>query len=235
MAEELVVSGFWAALTLGIYLSAARLYRRTSFILLNPVLVTISGLILLLVLAGIPYGRYQLGGRFIAVFLEPSVVALGLPLYLQRKAIAERARAILSSIAIGSVVGVATAVGVTLLLGGSEAVARALAPRSVTTPIAIGISERIGGIPSLTAALVISSGVFGAVFGPSVLRVARVRSRTAFGLAMGAASHGIGTARAVQEGEMEGASSALAIGLMGLATSVAAPVVVGLVARLVLP
>jgi predicted murein hydrolase (TIGR00659 family) len=228
MLEPAIHGAFWLLLTLGIFSGSTLLYRRTGIVLLNPVLVTILALIIILYTSGTEYATYQLGGRWISVFLEPSVVALGVPLYLQREELARHGRALFGSILVGSTVGVMTAVGTAAALGGSESVLRALAPRSVTTPIAIGIAERIGGIPSLTAALVISSGVLGAVLGPAFLRAVGVRSRSAFGLALGAASHGIGTARAVQEGELEAASGGLAIGLMGVATAVLAPLLVGI-------
>jgi putative effector of murein hydrolase len=109
------------------------------------------------------------------------------------------------------------------LLGASRAVIATLAPKSVTTPIAMAIAEKLGGIPALTASVVILVGVFGAMVGPLLLCVLGVRSRTAWGLALGAAAHGVGTARAMEEGEIEGATSALAICLNGLATALFAP------------
>jgi predicted murein hydrolase (TIGR00659 family) len=232
MVEAVLSGAFWLLLTVALFGASTLLYRRTGIVLFNPVLVTVSTLIVLLYTTGIEYAMYQRGGRWISLFLEPSVVALGLPLYLQRETIARHARALLCSIVVGSAVGVLSAIGTAAALGASDPVIRALAPRSVTTPIAIGIAERIGGIPSLTAGLVISSGVLGAVLGPAFLRAVGVRSRSAFGFAMGAASHGIGTARAVQEGELEAASSGLAIGLMGVATAVLAPVLIALFAYL---
>jgi predicted murein hydrolase (TIGR00659 family) len=227
MTEVLVAIAF-ILLTVAPFYLAVHAQRKTKSILLNPVLVSIALIIGVLMLLEIDYATYDLGGRFVSFFLGPSVVAIGVPLYLNRKAIARQSKAIFAAIGIGSMIGVVGAAGTAMLLGASEAVVRTLAPRSVTTPIAIGIAERIGGIAPLTAALVIASGVLGAVIGPSILRATGIRSATAFGLAMGAAAHGIGTARALEEGMLEGATAGLAIGLMGLATAVATPVIVGL-------
>ncbi|MBZ4659329.1 MAG: LrgB family protein [Desulfacinum sp.] len=217
------------------FYGAQRIYLRFRRFWLNPVLLSIVSLIAFLKATGLPYPTYFEGGRIISFFLGPSVVALGVPLYLQLEEIRKRGRAIGVSMAVASVVGVGSAAGTAALLGASDPVIFSMAPKSVTTPIAMGISEKIGGIPSLTAAIVIATGVLGAVIGPGVLRLCRIRSRVAFGLAMGAASHGIGTARAVEEGEVEGASGGLAICLNGIATAVVTPVLVKLLLMLVRP
>lgn len=225
MAEILAIVA-----TVAVFVVASRVYRRWRRPFLNPVLVSVVVLIAALRGLGIEYAEYDRGGRVLAFFLGPAVVALGVPLYLQGAEIARRGRAILASILAGSIVGIVCGTGVAALLGASPEVVRSMAARSVTTPIAIGIAGRIGGIPSLTAALVIGTGVLGAALGPAVLRAAGVRSPTAFGLAMGAAAHGIGTARAAEEGTAEAASSGLAIGLMGVATAILAPLLMAVLA-----
>jgi predicted murein hydrolase (TIGR00659 family) len=189
-------------------------------------------LIAALHLLGIDYEAYDRGGRVLTFLLGPAVVALGLPLHRQMEEIGRRGRAVLVSLAVGSIVGVLSATGTAVLLGASSAVVRSLAPRAVTTPIAIGIAERVGGLPPLSASVVILSGVFGAVIGPPLLRRMGVRSSTAFGLALGAAAHGVGTARAAEEGDVEAASSGLAIGLMGVGTAIVAPLVLALMQRM---
>lgn len=211
--------------TLALYAATRVLQRRARSVLLHPVLVSIVVLIAALRMLGIDYETYNRGGRVLTFLLGAAVVALGLPLYRQMAEIGRRGRSVLVSLAAGSVVGVVSAVGTAALLGGSAVVVRSLAPRAVTTPIAIGIAERVGGLPALSAAVVILSGILGAVIGPPLLRRMGVRSRTAFGLALGAAAHGVGTARAAEEGDVEAASSGLAIGLMGAGTAVAAPLV----------
>lgn len=231
MADALAAALAVAA-TLAVYAAARVLQRRTGSVLLHPVLVAIVVLIALLRLLGIDYATYDRGGRLLTFFLGPAVVALGLPLYRQMAEIGRKGRAVLVSIAVGSAVGVVSATVTAALLGASGPVIRTLSARSVTTPIAIGISGRVGGLPALAAAVVILSGILGAVVGPPLLRRMGVRSRTAFGLALGAAAHGVGTARAAEEGDVEAASSGLAIGLMGVGTALLAPLVLLILARL---
>jgi predicted murein hydrolase (TIGR00659 family) len=218
--------------TVLVYAAALRLYQRVGHPAANPVLVAIVVVIGVLLALDIEYATYDRGGRLIALFLGPAVVALGVPLHVQMPEIVRRRRAILLAMAVGAVVGILSGVLVATALGGSRAVVLTLVARSVTTPIALGIADRLGGIPPLAATIAIATGVMGAVIGPAILRRAGVRSRTAFGLAMGASAHGAGTARAMEEGDMEGATSGLAIGVMGVATAVLAPVVVGILGRI---
>lgn len=220
------------AATVVVFALARRLHGRLGWMLLHPVLVSIAALILALEALGVSYAAYDRGGRLLSFWLGPAVVALGVPLFRQVERIGRNARAILVSLAAGGAVGILAACGVAALLGASPEVVRSLAPRSVTTPIAIEIAKRAGGIPSLSAVVVILSGVFGAVVGPPLLRAAGVRSRTATGIALGAAAHGVGTARAVEEGEVEAAGAGIAIGLMGVATAVLTPLALALLAWL---
>lgn len=211
--------------TVAAYYGADWLQRRLGSFLLNPVLVAVTVLIVALELTGIRFETYDRGGRIISFFLGPAVVALGVPLHHQMHEIARRGLAILGSILLGSLLGMLAGMLVAALLGAPPEIVRTLAARSVTTPIAIALTERVGGLPPLAAAISIATGIVGAVIGPILLRRVGVRSATAFGLAMGSAAHGIGTARAAREGAVEGATSGLAIGLMGLATAVLAPIV----------
>lgn len=220
------------AATLAVYAAARRLQRRMRSVWLHPVLVSIVVLIAALRLLGIEYDDYSRGGRVLTFFLGPAVVALGLPLYRQIEEIGRRGKAVLLSLLLGAAVGTLSATATAALLGGSSQVVRSLAPRAVTTPIAIEIAERLGGLPALSAAVAIFTGVLGAVIGPPLLRMMGVRSRTAFGLSLGAAAHGVGTARAAEEGDVEAASSGLAIGLMGVFTAVLAPLAIALLAWL---
>ena len=205
--------------TLAVYWGARRLYVRCGYFFLNPVLLSVAALIALLKLSGVSYAAYDRGGRLIGLLLGPAVVALGVPLYEELGRIAGGLKAILLSVTLGSAVGVLSAAGAAVALGASPEVTASIAPRSVTTPIAMGIAEKTGGLPPLAAALVIATGILGAAAGPPLLRLVGVRGRVAFGLAMGAAAHGIGTARALEEGEAEGASAGLAMGLSGVITS----------------
>lgn len=214
--------------TVAVYAAARWLQRRLKSVWLHPVLVSIVVLIAALTLLRIPQPVYENGGRMLTFFLGPAVVALGLPLHRQMETIGRRGKAVLVSLLVGAAVGTLSATLTALALGGWPETVRSLAPRAVTTAIAIGISERLGGLPALSATVSIFSGILGAVIGPPLLRAMGVRSRTAFGLALGAAAHGVGTARAAEEGEVEAASSGLAIGVMGVFTAVLAPLAVWL-------
>jgi predicted murein hydrolase (TIGR00659 family) len=214
---------FGIGLTLLVFALAQKLYQRTGNLLTNPVAVSIVAIILLLLGAGIPYETYSVGGDYILFLLGPSVVALGLPLYTRRAEILAKKGPILVGVTAGAVVSIITASGLAWLLGGSREVVLSLAPKSVTTPIAIGIVEKIGGLPPLTAALVVLTGCIGAICGPEFCRLIGVRDPAAMGLAVGTASHGIGTARMLEEDRLGGAVSGLAIGLNGLITAFILP------------
>mgnify|MGYP001310972084 FL=1 len=191
--------------------------------LANPVLLAVLILSTLLTLANIPYQRYFEGAQFVHFLLGPATVALAIPLYAQFKRVRQMALPIAVGLFAGSVAAIVSAVLIAHWLGGSPATVFSLAPKSVTTPIAMGISEQIGGLPSLTAVLVILTGILGAVAAPGLFRLLRVRDTAIQGFAMGVASHGIGTARAFQINEQMGAFAALAMGLNGLLTALLVP------------
>lgn len=222
---------FGAALTLVTFVSAYWLYRRTGSVWLNPVLVSIVVIIVLLLTTGIPYARYAAGGDLITFFLGPSVVALAVPLYQRRSELWQSRRAILVGLLCGSLVSIISACGIVWLLGGSFDVMISLAPKSVTAPIAIGISEKTGGITALTAAVVVITGCLGAVCGAEFCRLIGIRSPLAMGLAVGTAAHGIGTARMLEIDRLAGAVAGLAIGLNGLATTFLLPLLMALAGR----
>ena len=217
---------FGIGLTLVVYAVAQALYARKPHILLNPVAMSIGTLIAILLAADIPYDDYRAGGDMILFLLGPAVVALGLPLYEQRHEILKRKLPILVGVTAGALASILSAAGLAWILGGSHGVVMSLAPKSVTTPIAIGIAEKIGGIPPLTAALVVLTGCLGAICGPEFCRMVGVRGRVATGLAVGTASHGIGTARMLEVDALGGAVSGLAIGLNGLITAFILPLIV---------
>ena len=213
-------------LTLIAYQLSAFLYRRGRLSpLLNPVFLSVVLIVGVLFSTGTSYDVYFDGAQFVHFLLGPATVALAIPLYRQFDKVRRSAVAILASITVGSITAAASAVAIAWLLGGSERTLVSLAPKSVTAPVAMGISEQLGGLPSLTAVLVISTGILGAILGLDLLDLLRIRDKAARGLAMGTASHGIGTARAIQVSEVAGAFAGLAMGLNALATAVLLPLI----------
>jgi predicted murein hydrolase (TIGR00659 family) len=231
MTELTAVPLFGVALTLAVYTLAQTLYRRTGSVWLNPVLVTILAIIAFLLAAGIPYRNYARGGDLISFLLGPAVVALGVPLYQRRLELWRRKTAILCGILAGSLASIISACGIAWLLGGSRDVIISVAPKSVTTPIAIGISERIGGIPALTASVVVVTGCLGAMCGAEFCKLIGIRTHLASGLAVGTAAHGVGTSRMLEIDRMAGTVAGLAIGLNGLATTFLLPLLMVLVGK----
>jgi predicted murein hydrolase (TIGR00659 family) len=213
-------------MTLVAYQGAVWLHHKAgSTALLNPVLVTVALVVAVLTRTGTSYQTYFEGAQFIHFLLGPATVALAIPLYRQFDRVRRSAMAVAASLVAGSLTAIASA----LLLGALtrlDVVSLAsLAPKSATAPVAMGITEKLGGLPSLTAVFVILTGIIGAALGPVVLNLLGIRDEAARGLAMGTASHGIGTARALQESEVAGAFSGLAMGLNALATALLLPLV----------
>lgn len=203
-------------------------YRRSKLNpLVNPVMIGVAFLVGVLWLTDTSYQTYFDGAQFVHFLLGPATVALAIPLYRQFEHVRKSWLAVSVSIFCGSATAVASAVTVAWGLGGTWETMVSLAPKSTTAPVAMGISDQLGGLPSLTAALVIATGILGASLGPYVLNLLRVKDWAARGLAIGTASHGIGTARAAQVNEVAGAFSGLAMGLNALATAFLLPLIWG--------
>lgn len=216
------------ALTLVIFYAFSSLHARRRAFYTNPVLLSILSIAALLKLRGVDYGLYMESAGILSFLLGPAVVSLAVPVYKGRKTIRAYAREITSGIVVGGTVAIISAYYTADLLGGSEEVLLSIAPKSVTTAIAIGVSEKVGGIPALTAVLVILTGLLGNALGPEILNASRVRDRIARGLAMGVTSHGLGTARIILDDELAGAVSGLAMALNGVFTSVVLPYLIEL-------
>jgi len=219
----------WLTLTMVVFQGAEALFRRSGGNpLCNPVLLSVVTLSALLLISGTEYKTYFSGAQFLQFLLGPATVALAVPLYRQFEVIRKSLTAIVVSLLVGSLTAIGSAVGIAKLLGADPSIVLSLAPKSVTSPIAMGISEQIGGIPSLTAVMVILTGITGAAFGSWVLDRVKVKDEMARGLAWGVAAHGIGTARAMHDSTVAGAFAGLAMGLNGLATAILLPALVGL-------
>jgi predicted murein hydrolase (TIGR00659 family) len=213
-------------LTVLAYLAADRIFRASGGkAIFNPVLLAILMLVAVLTLTRTDYRTFFAGAQFVHFLLGPATVALAVPLYRHLGLIRRLWLPILSAILVGAAVSAGSAVLIAHWLGASRATLISLAPKSVTAAVAMGIAEKAGGLPSLTAALVVLTGVLGAVMGTAVLAAVGVKDDRARGLALGVASHGIGTARAFQLGGIAGAFAALAMGLSALISAFALPFV----------
>ncbi len=216
------------ALTLGAYLLGIYIKTKAKSSLLHPFLIAIPTIIAVLYATGTSYEVYRDNNALIHFLLGPSVVALGLLLYDYVEVIRRHALSIFVSVLTGSVVGVGSVLLLCHLFGLDKTFFYALAAKSVTTPIAMDVAAPLGGNVSLCAVSVVFTGFLGAIFGSKILSLLGRRSAVARGLAFGCAAHGLGTARAIEQGAVEGAVSGLAIALMGVATAIIAPLFHGL-------
>lgn len=211
-------------ITLIAYLIAWRIHVRFHHsTLANPVMVAVVLLVLVLSATGTSYPTYFDGAQFVHFLLGPATVALALPLYDQRARLVQLWLPLTLGLVAGIVTALVSAIGIAWALGATPETVMSLAPKSVTTPIAMGIAEKIGGLPSLTAVFVILTGMIGAMLARPLLDAARVHEAPARGFAVGVAAHGIGTARAFEVSEEMGAFAGLAMGLTALVTAFVAP------------
>lgn len=216
---------FLLAVTFGVFAISKWMQKKTGWVLLNPILLTIALLISFLNFTGISYETYCEGGELIEFWMKPAVVALGVPLYLQLEMIKKQLIPILLSQLVGCLVGIVSVVLIAKFLGATPEIICSLAPKSVTSPIAMEVAQATGGIPSLSVAVVIVVGLFGAVFGFKVLTLGRVESPIAQGLSMGTATHAIGTSAAVEVSKKYGAYASLGLTLNGILTALLTPIV----------
>ncbi|MFE8102422.1 CidB/LrgB family autolysis modulator [Brenneria goodwinii] len=191
--------------------------------LFNPLLISMVILIVLLSLTKMPYERYFQGSEVLNSLLQPAVVALAYPLYEQLHQIRMRWKSIISICFLGSLVAMISGTLIALQLGATPAIAASIMPKSVTTPIAMAVGGSIGGIPAVSAVCVIFVGILGAVFGHIILNAMHIHTKASRGLAMGSASHALGTARCAELDYEEGAFSSLALVICGIITSLITP------------
>jgi len=212
-----------ASFEIGIYIN-----RKTKFSLLNPLLIGIIITITFLMVFNIDYETYDNGGKFINMFLGPATVVLAVPLYKQLNLLKKNAKAIFIGIFFGTVIGIVSIICISHLVGLDDTIIKSLAPKSVTTPIGISISEQIDGIVPITVLAIVATGIIGAVIGPTVCKICRIEDEVAVGIAIGTASHAVGTSKAIELGEVQGAMSSLSIGIAGIMTVVLAPLILKL-------
>ena len=212
-------------LTIGFFCLGSALYRRTRFALLHPVLVGFCAMIWLLKAFDIDYDHYRGATEVLDFGLNLSVVALGYLMYEQLEHMRGRMLPILTSVVVGCLVGVLSVVYLARLLGADRILQTSLAPKSVTVPIAVTVSEPLGGVVTVTSVVVFCVAILGSLIGPWLQRRCGVTDPMAQGFALGSAAHGIGTARAIELGALEGALSGLAMALMGVTTAILLPLI----------
>jgi predicted murein hydrolase (TIGR00659 family) len=219
----------WLTATLGAWLAADWLARRSGrHPLVNPVLIAVVLLATLLVITGTDYKIYFDGAQFVHFLLGPATVALAVPLYRNRLLVARNLLPMAAALGAGSVTAIVSALAIAAAFGLPHKVLVSLAPKSVTAAVAMAVSEKLGGEPALTAVMVITTGIIGAVMVTPLMNALRIRNYAARGFAVGLASHGIGTARAFSVHPVAGVFSGLAMGLNAVVTAVLAPALVWL-------
>ena len=228
--RELAQSSLYFGMVLSVaaYLVGVWLKKKTGFILFNPILVAEALVILFLLVFDIDYDEYNRGAAYLSYLLTPATVCLAIPLYRQMELLKKNMFAIFAAILAG-VVGSALSIFVMSFLFRLEDVYYvSLLPKSITTAIGMGVSEELGGVVTLTVVSIIITGILGNMVAEVLFSVCRIEEPMAKGLALGTASHAIGTTKALELGEVEGAMSSLAIAVAGLMTVAVAPMVSGL-------
>ncbi len=219
---------FCVGVTLGAYQLALAAYERTRWVFLQPVLVSMLIVIAVLLACGIDYSEYSNSAKVLTILLGPATVALAVPLFLNLKRIRQLFWPTLITLLLGGLFATGLGIGLGWLFGVDHELLMSLAPKSVTSPIAMLVASQIGGVAALAAVFVLITGVLGAILGPELLRRFGVHHPAAQGMALGMTAHAVGTSRALQEGEECGAFAALAMSLMGVATAVLLPLAVAL-------
>lgn len=219
---------FGIVLSLLSYWIAVQIRKKFSYPLFNPLLISAIISIAVLSLFHIDFDTYNKGAQMITFLLTPSTVCLAVPLYKQSQILMKHLDAILLSLLSGCLAGILSVTILCLLLNASHTLLFSLLPKSITTAIAIGVSELIGGNSTITVGVVIITGIFGAMIAKTVLRIFHIQHPVAIGLALGNSAHAIGTAKAIEFGEIEGAMSSLSIVIAGIFTVILAPLIASL-------
>ena len=209
---------FGVALSVLAFWIGVKIQKKTGLVVCNPLLIGVILVIGLLLALGIPYENYDQGGSLINLFLSPATACLAVAIYSKVQLLKENWLPILVGCVVGSLVSMGSILGLCRLFGLDDAMTASLLPKSVTTPIAVSVAQAHGGIPSITVVAVILTGILGSILAPLLIRLFQVKDPIAAGLAIGACSHAVGTSKALELGETEGAMSGLAIGVCGLVT-----------------
>lgn len=213
-------------LTILVYLGATRFYRKYPFPVFIPISTSTIVLVLFLFITHIPYSTYMIGGKWIDGLLGPAVVSLAYPLYYNRQILKKYLLPILIGNVGGALIGMTSGLYLSILFQIHEKIILSIIPKSVTTPVAMDVTRMIGGNPSLAAVFVVFAGMFGAIFGPYFLKKCHITHFIGVGIGFGAASHGIGTAKALEVGKREGAISSVSMTLSAIITAMVCPFLV---------
>lgn len=228
MIEFIKSPFFLVAVTFFAYLLGRWVRIKTHVAALHPILVSIVLIICFLMCIDLPYEDYEIGGSYIEFWLKPAVVALGVPLYRQMETIKRQMLPLLIAELVGCVLGLVSVVVFAEFFGATQQVVVSLAPKAVTTPIALEIARSTGGIPALTAAVVVCTGIFGSMAGFKIVALCRIKSHMAGALSVGTAAHAVGTAAAMEQSQRTGAFSSLGLTLNGLLTALLAPLILSM-------
>ncbi len=217
MTDFIVTSSFFGAfISIGAYVLGMTLQKKFKIALFNPLFISIVCVIAVLLCTGIDYETYNKSAKYLSYFLTPATVCLAIPLYEQLSLLAKNAGAICAGILSGVLASGVCVLALALMFSTSHEMYITLLPKSITSAIGMDISSELGGIPSITVAVIILSGIVGNMFAPLFCKVFRIKSQIACGIAVGTSSHAIGTAKAIEMGDIEGAMSGLAVAVAGL-------------------
>jgi predicted murein hydrolase (TIGR00659 family) len=217
---------FGMLLSLFAFLIGVKINKKVNHPVFNPLLIAVILVIIFLKITKIDYQVYYEQNQILNYLLGPATIALAVPLYKNIGVLKKNLKAVSIGVLVGSTTSIFSVLILGKLLGANDKILLSMTPKAVTVPIAIEVSRILGGIPSLTAGLVSITGIFGACFAPEVLRLFRVKDKVAVGIAIGTTTHALGTTRAFQEGEVQGAMSSLSIGIAGFITAFLAPYIV---------
>lgn len=222
--NEFLQDSMFAGVTISLiaYLIGVMLKKKFKSGIFNPLLISIVVSIAILAIGKVDYETYNEGAKYLSWLLTPATMCLAIPLYEQWSLLKKHYKAVMLGLAAGTVTSLSTVLGLSLLCGLSHKQYVTLLPKSITTAIGMGVSEELGGYVTITVAVIIITGVFGNMFGELICRIFRITEPVSKGLAFGASSHAIGTAKAIEIGEIEGAMSSLAIAVSGVLTVVLA-------------
>ena len=220
---------FGILLTLVAFEIGVTISKKFKYSFLNPLLIGNILIVGFLLITGISLESYNVGGDYISVMLSPATVVLAVPLYRQISKLKQFWKPILAGIFAGSLTSLACVIVVSKLIGLSDTLMLSLLPKSITIPMGSVVSAQIGGIPSVTIIAITVTGITGAVAAPAVCRFCRIKHKVAQGIAIGTASHALGTTKAMELGEVQGAMSSLSIGIAGVFTAIAAPIILSFI------